>query len=97
MIPSPSLPWFELARFRRSRLTRAAVIAVTKQAKPSAPTASLVPCPSTSAIASHSLAVPSVNAKHRTSRPMSRVRGSRQACPARSPAGASASCGATGR
>lgn len=29
MIPSPSLPWFELARFRRSRLTRAAVIAVT--------------------------------------------------------------------
>jgi putative membrane protein len=29
MIPSPTLPWFELARFRRSRLTRAAVIAVT--------------------------------------------------------------------
>ncbi|MEJ7634422.1 YhgE/Pip domain-containing protein [Aeromicrobium sp.] len=28
MIPSPTLPWFELARFRRSRLTRAAVIAV---------------------------------------------------------------------
>ncbi|MCL3818934.1 YhgE/Pip domain-containing protein [Aeromicrobium wangtongii] len=28
MIPSPSLPWFELARFRRSRLTRAAVVAV---------------------------------------------------------------------
>lgn len=28
MIPSPSLPWFELARFRRSRLTRAAVLAV---------------------------------------------------------------------
>ncbi|MCW2788085.1 MAG: hypothetical protein JWP56_388, partial [Aeromicrobium sp.] len=29
MIPSPALPWFELARFRRSRLTRAAVVAVT--------------------------------------------------------------------
>lgn len=29
MIPSPSLPWFELARFRRSRLTRIAVVAVT--------------------------------------------------------------------
>jgi putative membrane protein len=28
MIPSPTLPWFELARFRRSRLTRAAVVAV---------------------------------------------------------------------
>lgn len=28
MIPSPALPWFELARFRRSRLTRAAVVAV---------------------------------------------------------------------
>lgn len=28
MIPSPSLPWFELARFRRSRLTRAAIVAV---------------------------------------------------------------------
>ncbi|AWB92707.1 YhgE/Pip domain-containing protein [Aeromicrobium chenweiae] len=28
MIPSPTLPWFELARFRRSRLTRAAVLAV---------------------------------------------------------------------
>ncbi|MRK01346.1 hypothetical protein GEV27_07390 [Aeromicrobium sp. S22] len=28
MIPSPPLPWFELARFRRSRLTRAAVLAV---------------------------------------------------------------------
>ncbi|KQV76852.1 hypothetical protein ASC61_18630 [Aeromicrobium sp. Root344] len=28
MIPSPTLPWFELARFRRSKLTRAAVIAV---------------------------------------------------------------------
>lgn len=26
--PSPTLPWFELARFRRSRLTRAAVVAV---------------------------------------------------------------------
>lgn len=29
MIPSPSLPWFELARLRRSRLARAAVVAVT--------------------------------------------------------------------
>ncbi|MEV7396753.1 YhgE/Pip domain-containing protein [Aeromicrobium sp. NPDC092404] len=28
MIPSPTLPWFELARFRRSRLTRAAIVAV---------------------------------------------------------------------
>lgn len=28
MFPSPSLPWFELARFRRSRITRAAVLAV---------------------------------------------------------------------
>lgn len=28
MFPSPSLPWFELARFRRSRITRAAVVAV---------------------------------------------------------------------
>ncbi len=28
-MPSPSLPWFELARFRRSRLARAAVAAVT--------------------------------------------------------------------
>lgn len=28
MFPSPSLPWFELARFRRSRLTRLAVLAV---------------------------------------------------------------------
>lgn len=28
MFPSPSLPWFELARFRRNRLTRAALIAV---------------------------------------------------------------------
>ena len=28
MIPSPTLPWFELARFRRSRLTRLAVLAV---------------------------------------------------------------------
>jgi putative membrane protein len=28
MIPSATLPWFELARFRRSRLTRAAVVAV---------------------------------------------------------------------
>lgn len=28
MLPSPALPWFELARFRRSRLTRAAVLAV---------------------------------------------------------------------
>lgn len=28
MFPSPALPWFELARFRRSRLTRAAVLAV---------------------------------------------------------------------
>ncbi|MGA9100818.1 YhgE/Pip family protein [Aeromicrobium sp.] len=28
MIPSPALPWFELARFRRSRLARAAVVAV---------------------------------------------------------------------
>lgn len=28
MFPAPSLPWFELARFRRSRLTRAAVLAV---------------------------------------------------------------------
>lgn len=28
MFPSPALPWFELARFRRSRLTRAAVVAV---------------------------------------------------------------------
>lgn len=28
MLPSPALPWFELARFRRSRLTRAAVAAV---------------------------------------------------------------------
>lgn len=26
--PSPALPWFELARFRRSRLTRAALVAV---------------------------------------------------------------------
>ena len=26
MIPSPTLPWFELARFRRSRLTRAAIV-----------------------------------------------------------------------
>lgn len=29
MIPSPSLPWFELARLRRSPLARAAVVAVT--------------------------------------------------------------------
>lgn len=29
MIPSPSLPWFELARLRRSRLAKAAVVAVT--------------------------------------------------------------------
>lgn len=28
MIPSPTLPWFELARFRRNRLTRAAIAAV---------------------------------------------------------------------
>jgi putative membrane protein len=28
MIPSPTLPWFELARFRRNRLTRLAVLAV---------------------------------------------------------------------
>lgn len=28
MFPSPPLPWFELARFRRSRLTRAAIIAI---------------------------------------------------------------------
>ncbi|ALX04614.1 YhgE/Pip domain-containing protein [Aeromicrobium erythreum] len=28
MLPTPSLPWFELARFRRSRLTRLAVLAV---------------------------------------------------------------------
>lgn len=28
MIPSPTLPWFELARFKRSRLTRAAIVAV---------------------------------------------------------------------
>ena len=28
MIPSPTLPWFELARFRRNRLTRAAIVAV---------------------------------------------------------------------
>lgn len=28
MIPSPSLPWFELVRFRRSRLTRIALAAV---------------------------------------------------------------------
>ena len=28
MIPSPSLPWYELARFRRSRLTRVALVAV---------------------------------------------------------------------
>jgi putative membrane protein len=28
MLPFPSLPWFELARFRRSRLTRAALVAV---------------------------------------------------------------------
>lgn len=28
MFPTPSLPWFELVRFRRSRLTRAAVLAV---------------------------------------------------------------------
>ena len=28
MLPSPALPWFELARFKRSRLTRAAVAAV---------------------------------------------------------------------
>ena len=28
MFPSPSLPWFELARFKRSRLTRVAIIAV---------------------------------------------------------------------
>jgi putative membrane protein len=28
MIPSPALPWFELARLRRSRLARAAVVAV---------------------------------------------------------------------
>lgn len=28
MFPAPSLPWFELARFRRSRLTRLAVLAV---------------------------------------------------------------------
>lgn len=27
-MPSPSLPWFELARFRRSRATRAALVAV---------------------------------------------------------------------
>jgi putative membrane protein len=29
MTASPTLPWFELARFRRSRLARAAVVAVT--------------------------------------------------------------------
>ena len=29
MLPFPSLPWFELARFRRNRLSRAAVVAVT--------------------------------------------------------------------
>ena len=29
MIPSPALPWFELARFRRSRLTRTAIVAVS--------------------------------------------------------------------
>ncbi|GII04619.1 YhgE/Pip domain-containing protein [Planobispora takensis] len=29
MLPFPSLPWFELARFRRNRLTRAALVAVT--------------------------------------------------------------------
>ncbi|WP_229054209.1 YhgE/Pip domain-containing protein [Aeromicrobium sp. Leaf350] len=29
MIPSPALPWFELARLRRSRLARAAVVAVS--------------------------------------------------------------------
>ncbi|WP_374999545.1 YhgE/Pip family protein [Aeromicrobium sp. CTD01-1L150] len=28
MFPSPALPWFELARFKRSRLTRVAIIAV---------------------------------------------------------------------
>lgn len=28
MFPSPTLPWFELARFRRNRLTRAAILAV---------------------------------------------------------------------
>ncbi|GIH77820.1 YhgE/Pip domain-containing protein [Planobispora longispora] len=28
MLPFPSLPWFELARFRRNRLTRAALVAV---------------------------------------------------------------------
>lgn len=28
MLPTPSLPWFELARFRRSRLTRLAILAV---------------------------------------------------------------------
>ncbi|MGJ9414110.1 YhgE/Pip family protein [Aeromicrobium sp. CF4.19] len=28
MFPSPSLPWFELARFKRSRLTRVALLAV---------------------------------------------------------------------
>ncbi len=28
-MPSPALPWFELARFRRSRLARAAIAAVT--------------------------------------------------------------------
>jgi putative membrane protein len=29
MLPFPSLPWFELARFRRNRLSRAAIVAVT--------------------------------------------------------------------
>lgn len=29
MIPAPALPWFELARFRRSRLTRIAIVAVS--------------------------------------------------------------------
>jgi len=29
MIPSPTLPWYELARFRRSRLTRIALVAVS--------------------------------------------------------------------
>ena len=29
LMPSPALPWFELARFGRSRLARAAVVAVT--------------------------------------------------------------------
>src|SRR5664279_4693230 len=58
---------------------RDTVMAVTKTPKPSAPRASLVPCPSTNATVNQSLATPSVKAKLSTSNPISSVRRSRQA------------------